>query len=61
MEDDFDQYQVDPRTTKGDRSGRYPRNYVNFPWPLRALAWGDALSRTGKPEEIFAANTLDLG
>lgn len=45
MDDGFDYYQVDPRTTRDDRSGRYPRNYVNFPWPLKALMWRDALSR----------------
>ena len=52
---DFDSYHVDPKTARndavGNRAGRYPKNFVAFPWFLRPLNWGDALSRllTGQP------------
>lgn len=45
MGHDSNYYHVDPRTTRKDRSGRYPRNYVDFPLPIRSLLWRDSLSR----------------
>jgi hypothetical protein len=51
LNESLDRYQVDPRATRGDRTGRYARNYVRFPWFLRSLVLGDSLSRaiTGRP------------
>lgn len=50
---DFNDYHVDPRTTAGDLSGRYPPNFVRFPWFTRPLVWGDAFSRVVKKQPAY--------
>ena len=60
--DNFNIYHVAPAATQGDGSGRYPRNFVKFPWFLKPLFWGDSLSRliTGKPAYLFKDSLLKI-
>ncbi|MDE2597535.1 MAG: sulfotransferase [Sphingomonadales bacterium] len=37
LDSGFEYYQVDPRLSRRDRSGRYPANFVRFPWYLRLI------------------------
>lgn len=61
MDLDFDRYHVDPRTTRRDRTGRYPPNHVKFPWFLRLLVLRDSLSRglTGRTTCRIKDSLLD--
>ena len=60
--DNFNNYHVDPSTTRGDATGRYPPNFVKFPWFLAPLNWGDSLSRaiSGKPAYLLKGRLLKL-
>jgi len=62
MDVDFNNYHVDPRTTYGDISGRYPPNFVKFPWFTKPLIWSDTLSRAVKkrPAHLLKDKLLKL-
>jgi len=57
---DFNYYHVDPATTRGDATGRYPHNYVKFPWFLKPVEWWASMSRalTGRTAYLLKDSLL---
>lgn len=53
MDAPFNHYHVDPRATRDDMSGRYPRNFVRFPAILRWLNGIDAPCRIAMNKPPF--------
>ena len=46
-------YHVDPSTSAGDRTGRYPRNHVKFPKYLTPIRWIDRAKRAATGSSAF--------